>query len=196
MRPYLLKMLLGSSSLILLAGSLAMADGPVGVQASHGAVAQVAKLGSTDDADASILAFLDIANRTDIEGGKLARKKASDQKVKDYAGRMVSDHQAMLKKGSRTAKHLQLAPAPDSDSNMLYMEHKKHMDELRDADGRSFDRAYIEHEITAHKDVLDKIDKAKAEATHPAVKDLLEQARPVIELHLDQATAIMKSMSG
>jgi putative membrane protein len=58
------------------------------------------------------------------------------------------------------------------------------------AKGAEFDRVYIEQEIAAHKAVLDLADKAGSQAQNEQLKALIEQARPVIEKHLEQAEAI------
>ena len=56
--------------------------------------------------------------------------------------------------------------------------------------GPEFDRVYIEQEIAAHKAVLDLAENAHEQADNDQLKSLIEQAKPVIQKHLDQAEQI------
>ncbi len=60
--------------------------------------------------------------------------------------------------------------------------------------GTDFDRTYIQQEITAHQAVLDLANQAHEAAGNAELKDLIEQARPLIENHLKQAQAIEKEL--
>jgi predicted outer membrane protein len=60
--------------------------------------------------------------------------------------------------------------------------------------GVAFDRTYIEQEIGIHKAVLDVAQKGHDAAQNPELKRLIEQAKPVIEKHLNRAEEIRKKL--
>jgi putative membrane protein len=60
--------------------------------------------------------------------------------------------------------------------------------------GAAFDRTYIEQEIGIHKAVLDVAQKGHDAAQNPELKKLIEQAKPVIEKHLNHAEEIQKKL--
>jgi len=60
--------------------------------------------------------------------------------------------------------------------------------------GAQFDRTYIEQEIGIHKAVLDLAGQAHDAAQNEQLKKLIEQAKPVIEKHLDRAEEIQKKL--
>jgi predicted outer membrane protein len=60
--------------------------------------------------------------------------------------------------------------------------------------GVAFDRTYIEQEIGIHKAVLDVAQKGHDAAQNPELKRLIEQAKPVIEKHLNRADEIQKKL--
>ena len=60
--------------------------------------------------------------------------------------------------------------------------------------GVQFDRTYIEQEVGIHKAVLDLAEKAHGAAQNAELKKLIEQARPVLQKHLDRAEEIQKKL--
>jgi predicted outer membrane protein len=62
------------------------------------------------------------------------------------------------------------------------------------AKGAAFDRTYIQQEIGIHKAVLDLAAKAHDQTQTEQLKKLIEQAKPVIEKHLNRAEAIQKKL--
>ncbi|HEV8456503.1 MAG TPA: DUF4142 domain-containing protein [Gemmatimonadales bacterium] len=60
--------------------------------------------------------------------------------------------------------------------------------------GPRFDRTYIEQEVGIHKAVLDLAEKAHDATQNEDLKKLIEQAKPVIQKHLDRAEEIQKKL--
>jgi predicted outer membrane protein len=60
--------------------------------------------------------------------------------------------------------------------------------------GQQFDRVYMEQEVGIHKAVLDLAEKAHGAAQNEELKKLIEQAKPVIQKHLDRAEEIQKQL--
>ena len=144
--------------------------------------------------DANIVALLDEANKADSSAGAVASKKATDPAVKDFAKLMMSEHHALRKQGQDLAKKLNVTPAPPA-TNPLAPLVESEMTALESTPkGPEFDRVYIEQEIAAHKAVLDLLDKAQGQAQNEQLAGLIEQARPVVQKHLDQAEEIQDKL--
>jgi putative membrane protein len=144
--------------------------------------------------DANIVALLAIANQSDIEGGQLAETKASSREVRSYGTRMISDHASMLNQGNQLSKQLMINPVQPALGQQMLSEHQKSMEALKKKSGDQFDRAYMEHEIQMHQKVIRLVDEATQAADDPQLRTLLQQSRPALEDHLEQARMVKQSL--
>ena len=144
--------------------------------------------------DANIVALLDEANAGDSTAGALAATKATSKEVKDFARLMMSEHHALRQQGQQLAKKLNLTPAPPANDPLKPLAESEMTTLKSTPRGPEFDRVYIEQEIAAHKAVLDVAGKGHDQAQNEQLKALIEQAKPVIQKHLDQAEAIQKKL--
>jgi putative membrane protein len=144
--------------------------------------------------DANIVALLDEANMADSASGAYALGKATNPDVKAFAKLMMGEHHALRAQGQQLAKQLNVTPAPPA-NDPLKPAAASEMAALRAAPkGAQFDRTYIEQEIGMHKAVLDLAEKGHDAAQNEQLKKLIEQAKPVIEKHLDRAEEIQKKL--
>ena len=144
--------------------------------------------------DANIVALLDEANMADSASGAYALTKATNPEVKAFAKLMIGEHHALRQQGQQLAKRLNVTPAPPA-NDPLKPAVESEMAALRAAPkGAQFDRTYIEQEVTMHKAVLDLAEKAHGAAKNEELKGLIEQAKPVIEKHLERAEEIQKKL--
>lgn len=147
--------------------------------------------------DAEIAAVVKAANDSEIEHGKLAKTKAKDKKVKDFANMMVKHHTDMNKSGDKVVKKAGLEPTDSELSTKLTADARAKTDALNAAaKGAEFDRAYIDAQVEAHTAVLDAIDTRLLPAVQdPGLKAELEKARPKVEEHLQKAKEIQASLA-
>jgi plastocyanin len=67
---------------------------------------------------------------------------------------------------------------------------------LKTLSGAEFDKAYVDHEVVYHQQVLDAIDKTLVpNASNAELKALLVKVRPAIAAHLDHAKMLQASLS-
>ena len=137
--------------------------------------------------DANIVALLDEANKADSAAGALAVTKATNKEVKDFAKLMMSEHHALREAGQQLAKKLNVTPAPPATDPVKPLAEGETKALESTPKGPEFDRVYIEQEVAAHKAVLDLAENAHGQAQNEQLKALIEQAKPVIQKHLDQA---------
>jgi putative membrane protein len=144
--------------------------------------------------DANIAALLDEANAADSSAGAYALGKATNPDVKAFAKLMMGEHHALRVQGQQLAQRLNVTPEPPA-NDPLKPAAEAEMAALRAAPkGPQFDRTYIEQEIGLHKAVLDLAEKAHDATQNAELKKLIEQAKPVIEKHLDRAEEIQKKL--
>lgn len=174
------------------AAATAVADGSdVSATASSTAAAAAAPSGLTD---ANIVAILDAANVSDSSWGAIAAMKGTGADVRNFGKTMMRDHHALRQAGLDLAKKLGVAPQlPVGDDSQSELQ--AHAGLLNNtAKGKDFDRAYIDHEVEYHKQVLAMATKAMAAAQSTELKHLIQKAAPNILGHLDAAEAIQKKM--
>ena len=107
---------------------------------------------------------------------------------------MMGEHHALRAAGQQLAQRLNVTPAPPAD-DPLKPAAQGEMTALKGAPkGPQFDRTYIDQEIGIHKAVLDLAEKAHGAAQNEELKKLIEQAKPVIEKHLNRAEEIQKKL--
>lgn len=144
--------------------------------------------------DANIVAILDGANMSDSSWGAIAAMKGTSADVRNFGKTMMRDHHALRQAGLELAKKLGVVPQlPAGDISQSGLQ--AHTDLLNNtAKGKDFDRAYIDHEVEYHKQVLGTATRAMAAAQSTELKNLIQKAAPSIMGHLDAAEAIQKKM--
>ena len=145
--------------------------------------------------DAEVAHIAVTANTLDIEGGELAKEKAQNAEVKQFAERMITDHTNANNEANALAQRLSVTPADNQASQQMKTDHERAKAELQSKSGPEFDRAYIAHEVTMHQNVLNALDQTLIpNAQNAELKALLQKIRPVIESHLQMAQAIQSKL--
>jgi len=144
--------------------------------------------------DANIVALLDEANAADSSAGAVAATKGTAAAVRDFGKRMIRDHHQLRAEGAALAKKLNITPTAPSD-DPLPSAAQSEMNTLNTtAKGKDFDKAYIDAEVDAHKQVLELATKAASQTQNAELKNLIQKAAPVIQGHLDKAESIQKTL--
>jgi putative membrane protein len=144
--------------------------------------------------DAQIAAIVVTANQVDIDAGMLAESKATSADVKDFAKQMVTDHTGVNKQATDLATRLNLKPENNPTSESLKSEGDKNVKSLKGLKGAEFDKAYIDHEVAYHQQVLDALDKTLIpNAKNEELKTLLVKVRPAFEAHLAHAKQVQNA---
>ena len=146
--------------------------------------------------DANIFAIMDMANANDSAGGALASTKGTSADIKAFGRQMVADHHAMRKEGQDLARTLGVTPdRPLNDSTQAM--HDSASASLKALPkGTTFDRAYIDHEVSMHQEVLNKVRSLRGLTKNAEVQALIDKAVPKIQDHLDKATNIQRKLGG
>ena len=173
------------SSLIVFASALLLAAG--------GALAQApAAAGPTDPQIAHIVVT---ANQVDIDAGKLAESKGASKDVKDFGKMMVTDHTGVNKQATELVTKLKVTPEDNPTSQSLKSGGADNIKNLTALNGAAFDKAYIDHEVAYHQQVIDAVDKVLIpNAKNAELKALIVKVRPAFVAHLDHAKMIQAKL--
>lgn len=145
--------------------------------------------------DAQIAHIVVTANQVDIDAGKLAERKGHSKEVKDFGKMMVTDHTGVNKQATALVKKLGVKPEDNDTSKALKKEGADNVKKLKGLKGAAFDKAYIEHEVSYHQEVLDAIDKVLLpNAKNEELKGLITKVRPAFVAHLERAKQIESSL--
>jgi len=145
--------------------------------------------------DAQIAAIVVAANQVDINAGQLAKSKAENKDVKVFAERMVTDHTGVNKSAVDLVTKLNVKPEENETSRTLKSNGADTIKKLKGLNGKAFDKAYVDNEVTYHQAVLDALDNTLIpNAKNDELKALLVKVRPAFVAHLDHAKHIQATL--
>ena len=174
------------------------ADAARGAMGSDGGMASDSSAASAGGGvtDPQIAAIAVAANQVDIAAGRLAKSHSKNAKVKAFASDMIRDHGSANKQASALVKKLGVTPEENETSQALTKGGDDNIANLKTLKGKEFDRAYAEHEVAYHQQVLDALDKTLVPgAKNAELKSLLESVRGVVAQHLEHAKMMVDSLS-
>jgi putative membrane protein len=107
---------------------------------------------------------------------------------------MVTDHTAVNKSAIDLVTKLKVSPEESETSRALKAGGDKNIAALRALSGKAFDKAYIDHEVTYHEQVIAALDTVLIpNAKNAELKALLVKVRPAFVAHLDHAKHLQTS---
>src|SRR5215468_1481319 len=107
--------------------------------------------GAQSPNDAQIAHIVVTANQVDIDAGKLAESKGASKDVKDFGKMMVTDHTGVNKQAVALATKLKVTPEDNPTSQSLKQGGDANLKTLKTLNGKAFDKAYIDHEVSYHQ---------------------------------------------
>jgi putative membrane protein len=144
--------------------------------------------------DAQIASIVVTANQVDIDAGKLAASRSANREVKAFAQLMITDHTGVNKSATELVAKLKVSPADNPTSQSLKSDGAKNLAHLKTLKGAAFDKAYVDHEVAYHQQVIDALDKTLIPgATNSELKALLVKVRPAFVAHLEHAKRLQST---
>lgn len=141
--------------------------------AAGAAFAQTPSLG-----DDEFVAKAAVGNTFEIEESKLALEKASDERVKRFAQRMIDEHQNAL-------QQLQEAAGDSAGKAAMKLDapHQAKLDNLKTFSGRDFDKVYIADQIASHNETVSLLSDYQQNGQNDDLSDWVEDALPIVKEH-------------
>jgi len=155
--------------------------------AAPGAVAQVT---ASQDSSAVVVdtAYIRQAIRSnfvEVALGRVAESRAEDSSVKEFARRMVSDHNSMNQQWTSLARKNRMAYTVD-----FGPDGKQTIDRLEDLSGTRFDQAYMTEMIRHHEEDLFTFQRLARWAGSAEVRQLASGGVPTLQEHLALAQQV------
>lgn len=126
----------------------------------------------------------------EIEAGKLAVQKSTFPEVQAYAKKMIEEHTAANKNLRALAAKKKVEVADDAE---LMSQAKAYV--LKQRDGESFDAAYVNNQIEAHKATIE-LYKDASSSEDADVRQVAATSLPKLEKHLAEAKALVPLLAG
>lgn len=147
--------------------------------------------------DPQIAAIVVTANQVDIDAGTLATERSSNAEVKAFGQLMVNDHTGVNKSATDLVTRLKVTPQDNPTSQSLKSGGEANVAHLKTLKGAAFDRAYVDHEVAYHQQVLEAVDKTLIPgAKNEELRALLVKVRPAFVAHLEHAKMVQASLNG
>jgi putative membrane protein len=118
----------------------------------------------------------------EVQLGKAAQEKASNEKVKDFGKRMEQDHSKANDELKKIASDKGVQLSSDLDKK-----HKSKMDKLTKLSGAEFDRQYMRDMVSDHKDDIKKFQNEADKGKDADLKKFASQTLPTLKEHLQLA---------
>ena len=118
----------------------------------------------------------------EVQLGKAAQDKASNEKVKEFGKRMEQDHSKANDELKKIASDKGVQLSSDLDKK-----HKSKMDKLTKLSGAEFDRQYMRDMVSDHKDDIKKFQNEADKGKDADLKKFASQTLPTLKEHLQLA---------
>lgn len=133
--------------------------------------------------------FMEKAARSaqmEVQMGRLAEQHATSPGVKQFAQRLVQDHQKAQQQLQTlaSARGLQLKQEED----------KGHQGKLAKKQGAEFDKEFVKEAVKEHRKDVKTFEKEAKKAKDPEVRAWAEQTLPVLQEHLQIAERLEKEI--
>ena len=130
---------------------------------------------------------VDVANAgmTEVELSKVAKDKATSDRLKNFADMMITDHTKandQLKQIAAT-KSITLPANLNDDS-------QKKLDALNKKTGKDFDKAYTDDMLEGHRKAVSKFEDGSKNLKDADLKNFATQTLPTLQMHQDSIKAI------
>jgi putative membrane protein len=143
--------------------------------------------------DAELLGLINLFNTTQVELATVAATKATDSQVKAFAERAANDYKPLRADVDALAQTLTLMmKVPGNDESLAEAHRKATSDLAAKPKGKEYDEAYLEHEISMHKKILDEVNDALGRNPNADLRGLLGKVRTRLQANLTSAQELEK----
>ena len=127
--------------------------------------------------------------KEEVELGRLAQSKASNEAVKQFAQRMVEDH------GNANKELMELAANKGVKLDDKAPKKNPMMDRLSKLQGGDFDREYVKEMVKDHKKDVAEFRRMHSGAVDPNLKAWIDKTLPTLEDHLKTIEGIQSQIA-
>lgn len=136
-----------------------------------------------------------VADEIDVRYGHLALAISDNPDVREFATRMVEDHNAINEQALALLEELGVAPQDNPLSQKLLEDAEAIIDEMSALRGDAFDLRYAENELAYHRAVVDLVgNQFIPNIENAEVKAFFETGLTIFEAHTEHAEMMVESL--
>jgi len=169
-----------------------------GVEAAGGMNGASVNASATLMTDANVAAVAQASNMDEIQTSQAALQRSQNAQVRQFAQMMIAEHTAVDREMMQMLHAKNMTPQPNAAAQAAMQATRATVANLNQRSGMDFDRAYMMHQVQAHRWTLTALDRSLI----PSTRDLEMKAflatrvRPGVAMHLESAQRISASMGG
>ncbi|HEX8672944.1 MAG TPA: DUF4142 domain-containing protein [Longimicrobium sp.] len=166
--------------------------------ASAGAGGASVNASATVMTDANVAAVAHAANMDEIQTSQVALRRSQNAQVREFAQMMITEHTAVDQQMMQMLQAKNMTPQPNAAAQAAMQATQATLANLNQRSGMDFDRAYMMHQVQAHRWTLTSLDQSLIPSTRdPEMKAFLStRVRPAVAMHLESAQRINASVGG
>jgi putative membrane protein len=127
----------------------------------------------------------------EVKLSERAAKQATDARVREFAQKLVNEHEKCNKKLLTMASEMKLAVVAGLDKDS-----KETFERVTRLEGDAFNRAYIAQQVKMHERAIDLFEKRASATKDATVKGFINDALPNLRQHLKEAREISAKVGG
>jgi len=141
------------------------------------------------DADTQFVFVQTENNTAEFQAAQLALQHSRNQSVRDFAGKLLTDHTYAQDGLTSIAQmhHLQV-PANVTE------QHRRMLAQLALLDGPAFDRAYVDSIVRAHAVVIEELNRQLVGGLDQHISAWVQNTRPMMLQHSEIAQQLLASL--
>jgi putative membrane protein len=125
-----------------------------------------------------------VGGRFEVDSSKIAQDKVTDQKVKEFAQKMIDDHNAANAKLESIAGEQKLQLPHDLDAR-----HKAELQKLQGATA-PLDQPYVEMQRSSHADAVSLFEQYAKDGDNATLKAFAQETLPTLKMHKEMIEKI------
>jgi putative membrane protein len=158
--------------------------------AQNGSVGDTMGDAQNKQMDKRFLGQVTQASLLNIEMGKLAQAKSSNEAIKEFARKMIADHERGLSIFKKVADRDGVTVDTQLDSK-----HKERLDKLAKLSGAEFDRAYVKDQVKAYQRMVSYYQSEADNATESVATKMAANMLPAVQKHLNDTKDLNKTLT-
>jgi putative membrane protein len=158
--------------------------------AQNGSVGDTMGDAQSKQMDKRFLAQVMQGSLLNIEMGKLAAEKSSNDTVKEFAKKMVADHERGITVFKKVADRDGVTLESQLDSK-----HKERLDKVAKLSGAEFDRAYVKDQLKAYQRMVSYYQSEADNSTESVATKMAANMLPAVQKHLNDTKDLNKNLT-
>lgn len=145
--------------------------------------------------DGGVLSVFNTIDQHEIESAQLAQEKAHSAAVREYAEHLIKEHKALEVRKQTVASIMRVEPDKPDLAYALDKTYYRTLAALYNKSGPDFDRAYMDYQITLHKQAIKLTEDTRRSVNDSRLSQQLNESRPNLNKHLAIAQSIQEELS-